>query len=343
MASSQGHIPASEAILYEDPNNVNGWVEDNADDNGTAVESGDDNSNLSDIIENEELRRIATVLSRNSLAGQHPNLDQVMSFANGDPTLDPTNKAFDSQRWAQHIFGQIESQGIRSARTGIMFKDLTVSGTGAAVQLQETLGSTLTSPLRPGELLSARKNPPKKILNTFDGLLRSGELVIVLGRPGSGCTTLLKTMTGELTGLNLDKSSVVSYDGISQQQIIKEFKGDVVYNQEVDRHFPHLTVGQTLEFAAAARTPSNRLQGMSRKDFSSTMTQVTMAICGLSHTYNTKVGDDFVRGVSGGERKRVSIAEMMLTGSPFAAWDNRYVSIFSCRSSAYLVLCLLTI
>jgi ATP-binding cassette subfamily G (WHITE) protein 2 (PDR) len=48
-----------------------------------------------------------------------------------------------------------------------------------------------------------------------------------------------------------------------------------------------------------------------------------MAIYGLSHTYSTKVGDDFVRGVSGGERKRVSIAEMALAGSPFSAWDNR--------------------
>jgi ATP-binding cassette subfamily G (WHITE) protein 2 (PDR) len=47
-----------------------------------------------------------------------------------------------------------------------------------------------------------------------------------------------------------------------------------------------------------------------------------MAVYGLSHTYNTKVGDDYVRGVSGGERKRVSIAEMALSGSPFAAWDN---------------------
>jgi ATP-binding cassette subfamily G (WHITE) protein 2 (PDR) len=48
-----------------------------------------------------------------------------------------------------------------------------------------------------------------------------------------------------------------------------------------------------------------------------------MAVLGLSHTYNTKVGNDFIRGVSGGERKRVSIAEMMLSGSPFCAWDNR--------------------
>jgi ABC-type multidrug transport system ATPase subunit len=50
-----------------------------------------------------------------------------------------------------------------------------------------------------------------------------------------------------------------------------------------------------------------------------------MAVCGLSHTYNTKVGNDFIRGVSGGERKRVSIAEMMLAGSPLGAWDNRQV------------------
>jgi ATP-binding cassette subfamily G (WHITE) protein 2 (PDR) len=50
-----------------------------------------------------------------------------------------------------------------------------------------------------------------------------------------------------------------------------------------------------------------------------------MAVYALSHTYNTKVGDDYVRGVSGGERKRVSIAEMALAGSSIAAWDNRYV------------------
>jgi ATP-binding cassette subfamily G (WHITE) protein 2 (PDR) len=62
---------------------------------------------------------------------------------------------------------------------------------------------------------------------------------------------------------------------------------------------------------------------MSRKERAKLLASVVMAVCGLSHTYNTKVGDDFVRGVSGGERKRVSIAEMILAGSPFAAWDNR--------------------
>lgn len=325
MASSQGHLDKDSYELYEHPftSTSNEWTEEHL----TAVETGSGpNSIRSDVIDNHELRRIATALSRKSETGGRPILNDVVNFDNcGDSTLNPQSKDFDSSKWASRLVQHLEATGVRPARTGIMFKDLTVSGTGDAVQLQQTLGSTLTALMRPGEFLSLGKKAPKRILNQFDGLLKAGETVIVLGRPGSGCTTLLKTMTGELTGLSLDQSSVVSYDGISQQQIMKEFKGEVVYNQEVDRHFPQLTVGQTLEFAAAARTPSNHFNGLSRKEFASLMTQVAMAICGLSHTYNTKVGDDFIRGVSGGERKRVSIAEMMLAGSPFAAWDNRFV------------------
>ncbi len=104
--------------------------------------------------------------------------------------------------------------------------------------------------------------------------------------------------------------------------MIKEFKGEITYNQEVDKHFPHLTVGQTLEFAAGVRTPHSRARGISRQALIKHMTQVVMTVFGLSHTRNTKVGNDFVRGVSGGERKRVSIAEMALAGSPIACWDN---------------------
>lgn len=61
---------------------------------------------------------------------------------------------------------------------------------------------------------------------------------------------------------------------------------------------------------------------MSRQDFCQYISQVVMAAFGLSHAAGTRVGNDFIRGVSGGERKRVSIAEMMLSGSPFSAWDN---------------------
>ena len=81
----------------------------------------------------------------------------------------------------------------------------------------------------------------------------------------------------------------------------KEFRSECIYQAEVDVHFPHLTVGQTLAFAAEARAPRNRIPGVTRKQYAEHLRDVVMAIFGLSHTLNTKVGNDFVRGVSGGE------------------------------------------
>lgn len=95
-----------------------------------------------------------------------------------------------------------------------------------------------------------------------------------------------------------------------------------MYQAEVDVHFPQLTVGQTLNFAAQARAPRNRIPGVTREQYARHMTDVIMAVFGLSHTFNTRVGNDFVRGVSGGERKRVSIAEAALGASPLQCWDN---------------------
>lgn len=87
-------------------------------------------------------------------------------------------------------------------------------------------------------------------------------------------------------------------------------------------HFPQLTVGETLEFAAKARAPAVRPFNCTRAQYARHMRDVYMTIFGLSHTINTQVGNDFIRGVSGGERKRVSIAEVALSGSPLQCWDN---------------------
>ncbi|KAE8147777.1 ABC-2 type transporter-domain-containing protein [Aspergillus avenaceus] len=274
----------------------------------------------------ENLNRIATKGSRrqSSVYSHHArNRDSVLAtVAADDPVVDPKNPEFDMKKWLRMILREAERDGPDGHRAGIVFKNLTISGTGAALQLQDTVSTMMSAPFRIGEMMKNRHAPSKRILNSFNGLLKSGELLLVLGRPGSGCSTFLKTLTGELHGLTTSPDSVIHYDGIPQNRMIKEFKGEVVYNQEVDKHFPHLTVGQTLEFAAMARTPAQRIRNMSREEFAKYITQVVMAIFGLSHTYNTKVGNDFVRGVSGGERKRVSIAEMALARAPLAAWDN---------------------
>ncbi|KAL3962911.1 hypothetical protein ACCO45_004434 [Purpureocillium lilacinum] len=257
------------------------------------------------MIENQdrdELVRIATALSRRRFSiGDQPRISQVLTGTEAyETSLDPESSNFDLSKWLRRFVDQLQAEGVEARRTGVAFRNLDVFGSGAALQLQQTVGSFLLAPARLGELLSFGKKQPKQILHGFEGLVKSGELLVVLGRPGSGCSTLLKTLCGELEGLELGSNSVIHYNGIPLKQMQREFKGETVYNQEVDKHFPHLTVGQTLEFAAS----------------------VVMAAIGLSHTYNTKVGNDFIRGVSGGERKRVSLAEMVLAGSPFACWDN---------------------
>jgi ATP-binding cassette subfamily G (WHITE) protein 2 (PDR) len=101
-----------------------------------------------------------------------------------------------------------------------------------------------------------------------------------------------------------------------------QFRGEAIYTAEVDVHFPKLVVGDTLSFAARARAPRNPPFGLSVKEYANHVRDVTMAIFGISHTVNTMVGNDFIRGVSGGERKRVSIAEATLAGAPLQCWDN---------------------
>ncbi len=69
----------------------------------------------------------------------------------------------------------------------------------------------------------------------------------------SGCSTLLKTIAGETDGYFIDENSHINYQGISVQQMHNDFRGECIYQAETDVHFPQLTVGQTLEFAAKAR------------------------------------------------------------------------------------------
>lgn len=185
---------------------------------------------LHDILEEgvtTELHRIATALSRHrSRATAGPD-----DFAS-DSALNPESADFDVTKWTRNFVSQLNEQGHKSTELGVLFSDLDVFGSGSALQLQETVESVFLAPLRVGELLS-RKKQHKQILHGFNGLLRSGELLAVLGRPGSGCSTFLKSICGELHGLTLGKNTHIHYNGAAQHQMKKEFKGEVIYNQEV--------------------------------------------------------------------------------------------------------------
>ena len=102
----------------------------------------------------------------------------------------------------------------------------------------------------------------------------------------------------------------------------KEFRGECIYQAESDIHFPHLNVVQTLAVAAEARAPASKTAKPSRTKYSEALFNAAVHDLDLSKVSATKIGNNFVRGVSGGERKRTSIAEILVGDSCFQCWDN---------------------
>ncbi|RYP20565.1 hypothetical protein DL765_002722 [Monosporascus sp. GIB2] len=104
----------------------------------------------------------------------------------------------------------------------------------------------------------------------------------------------------------------------------KDFRGEIIYNPEDDLHYATLTVRYTLGVALQTRTPGkeSRMEGESRKDYVKEFLRVATKLLWIEHTLDTKVGNEYIRGVSGGERKRVSIAEALITRASVQGWDN---------------------
>ncbi|THH08528.1 hypothetical protein EW146_g8957 [Bondarzewia mesenterica] len=243
-----------------------------------------------------------------------------------DPQLDPNSDEFSAEAWVKSVMTIQSRDPERYPRrtAGVSFTNLNVHGFGTPTDYQKTVGNV---PLHlfgvfKGLFGWGEKDRKIEILRDFEGLVKSGEMLVVLGRPGSGCSTFLKTIACETPGFYLDEESNIQYQGISSKMMRKYFRGEVIYNAETDVHFPHLTVGQTLTFAARARAPRNRMPEITRDQYATHMRDVVLAMFGLSHTLNSKVGNEYIRGISGGERKRVSIAECTLSGSPVQCWDN---------------------
>ncbi|KAH3675589.1 hypothetical protein WICMUC_002678 [Wickerhamomyces mucosus] len=267
----------------------------------------------------EALSRVSTVAA---------GVDFINNVDN-DPRLDPNNDQFNSRFWIKNMKALVDNDPdyYKTYSLGITYKDLRAYGVATDADYQTTVVNGLIKNANNAfryltESKETKKNKYFNILKPMDALIQPGELVVVLGRPGSGCSTLLKTIASNTHGFHIGEESVISYEGLTPKEIKAHYRGEVVYNAESDIHFPHLTVGQTLKNAAKFRTPRNRIPGVSRDQYAECMTDVYMATYGLSHTKNTKVGSELVRGVSGGERKRVSIAEVSLAGARLQCWDN---------------------
>ncbi|KAL2269279.1 hypothetical protein VTJ83DRAFT_1463 [Remersonia thermophila] len=218
--------------------------------------------------------------------------------------------------------------GESAKKVGVVFKNLTVKGVPGGSSVVRTLPEAVLGSFGPdlyhvlGRFFpqlrlgrGTRHSELRTLIHDFTGVVRPGEMMLVLGRPGSGCSTFLRAVANNPAGYASVEGSL-SYGGIPADEVRRRYRGEVVYNGEDDEHLPSLTVGQTLRFALLNKTRRS-LHGQV-----DTIVDAFLRMFSIRHTEHTLVGNAFVRGVSGGERKRVSIAETLATKSAVVCWDN---------------------
>ncbi|XP_024186426.1 ABC transporter G family member 22 isoform X2 [Rosa chinensis] len=151
-------------------------------------------------------------------------------------------------------------------------------------------------------LKGMRTNGEKDILNGITGSVNPGEVLALMGPSGSGKTTLLNLLGGRIARGNVSGS--INYNDQTYSKYLKRRIGFVTQD---DVLFPHLTVKETLTYAALLQLPKTLTKEQKKKRAVDVIYEL-----GLERCQDTMIGGSFVRGVSGGERKRVCIGNEII-------------------------------
>jgi len=144
-------------------------------------------------------------------------------IAEADSVLNPKSANFSAKEWAKAIVKLISPKSLRSA--GVCFQNLNVHGFRATTDYHKDVGNVWLSfavGLFQGLMGSSR--PQVDILNQIDGVVRDGEMLVVLGPPGSGCSTFLKSIAGETNGIYIGEGSYFNYQGRSSQSFLMLYR-----------------------------------------------------------------------------------------------------------------------
>ncbi|BFG33575.1 hypothetical protein CerSpe_198490 [Prunus speciosa] len=167
----------------------------------------------------------------------------------------------------------------------------------------------------------------KQILRGITGSIGPGEILALMGPSGSGKTTLLKVIGGRI----LDNvKGKITYNDIPYNQALKRRIGFVTQD---DVLFPQLTVEETLVFAAFLRLPSS----MSRQQKYARVEMIVKEL-GLERCRHTRIGGGFIKGISGGERKRTSIGYEILVDPSLLLLDEPTSGLDSTSANRLLLI-----
>ncbi|KAL3726504.1 hypothetical protein ACJRO7_031406 [Eucalyptus globulus] len=173
------------------------------------------------------------------------------------------------------------------------------------------------------------------ILQDVSGIIKPGRMTLLLGPPSSGKTTLLLALAGKLDP-ELKTTGRVTYNGHVMNEFVPE--RTAAYISQHDLHIGEMTVRETLAFSARCQGVGSRydmLSELSRREKAANIkpdpdidifmkaavtkgqeanvvTDYILKILGLEICADAMVGDEMLRGISGGQRKRVTTGEMLV-------------------------------
>ncbi|XP_059314820.1 pleiotropic drug resistance protein 2 [Lycium ferocissimum] len=245
----------------------------------------------------------------------------------------------DNEKFLRRLRNRTDRVGIEIPKVEVRFQNLSVEGDAyvGTRALPTLLNSTLNTIEAVLGLinLSPSKKRVVQILEDVSGIIRPSRMTLLLGPPGSGKTTFLKALAGKGEG-DLRVTGKITYCGHEFNEFVPQRTS--AYISQHDLHHGEMTVRETLDFAGRCLGVGTRydlLLELSRREKeagimpdpqidafmkatamegqgTSLITDYVLKILGLDICADIMVGDDMRRGISGGQKKRVTTGEMLV-------------------------------